>query len=380
VNGVLSTLSSGPAVATDVGFPRDQNRVVTLRRFVSGPENLLALTAIERLLEQGLRRTRGAGRAAASKTDNAEATPDMSYSPLALYGPSGVGKSHLARGLAAEWLRRRKQSRAVCLTAAEFAGGYAEAVEQRSVEAWREELRCADLLVLEDLGQIAAKPVVQSELLHTLDALADRRATVVVTSRLAPKDTAALAPALRSRLTGGLCVPLAPPGAAARQAILSALAATKRLPLDESLARTLAQALEVTAPELAGALAQLELLAHSERSPLDAQLVEQYLATRERPKPPSLPGIASQTARYFTLRVAELKSSSRRRAVVAARDVAMYLARQMTGKSLKQIGEYFGGRDHTTVLHGCRKTENLIQSDPTTRLAVVELRRGLAAG
>jgi chromosomal replication initiator protein len=369
VNGVLSTLPSGHAVAADVGFPRDQNRVVTVRQFVSGPENRLALIAIERLLDQRSQRARGA-----------DEVPGPSYNPLVLYGSPGTGKSHLARGLAAEWQRRRKPSPVVVLTAAEFAGEYAEAVEQRTVDAWRAKLREVDLFVLEDLGQIAAKSLVQTELLHTLDALADRGAVIVVTSRLAPKEMAALAPALQSRLMGGLCVPLAPPSVAARQAILLALAASKRIVLDERMAQTLAQTLEATAPELAGALAQLELLARSERKPLDESIVEQFLATRESAKPPSLQGIASQTARYFTLRVAELKSSSRRRAVVAARDVAMYLARQMTGKSLKQIGEYFGGRDHTTVLHGCRKTENLIESDPTTRLAVLELRRGLAAG
>lgn len=369
MNGVLSTLSSGHAATADLGFLRDQNRVVTLRRFVSGPENLLALTAVERLLEQGF-----------DCTGNAARVQGARYSPLVLYGPSGVGKSHLVRGLAAEWLRRRKQSRVVCLTAAEFSGGYAEAVDQDSVDAWRSKLRDADLFVLEDLGQIAGKSGVQHELLHALDALADREAAVAVTSRWSPKDAASLAPGVRSRLAGGLCVPLAPPSTAARQTILSALAEAKGLTLAESLARTLALALEVTAPELAGALAQLELLTRSERSSLDAQLIARYLDAREKPKPPTLQGIASQTARYFTLRVAELKGSSRRRAVVAARDVAMYLARQMTGMSLKQIGDYFGGRDHTTVLHGCRKTETLIESDPTTRLAVVELSRGLAAG
>ena len=351
--------------------------MVAVRQFISGAENRLALAAIERVLEQGGKHAR---QAATVQIHDAGVAPGVPYNPLVLYGPPGTGKSHLARSLAAEWLRRRKQSRIVCLTAAEFAGKYAEALEGRNVDAWRDAVRGADLLVLDDLGQIAAKPVVQEELLHTLDALADREATVVVTSRLAPKQIATLLPALESRLTGGLCVPLAPPSIAARQAILLALAASKGLPLGEPVARILAQALEVTAPELAGALAQLDLVTRSERAPLDASAVESYLATRDTPKEPSLQGIASQTARYFTLRVAELKSSSRRRTVVAARDVAMYLARNLTRKSLKQIGEFFGGRDHTTVLHGCRKTESLIESDPSTRLAVLELRRGLTAG
>ena len=126
----------------------------------------------------------------------------------------------------------------------------------------------------------------------------------------------------------------------------------------------------------------MELLSRSQQTrlkeaPLDEALIRKYLASRQSPRQPSLQAIASQTARYYALRVTDLKSSSRRCAVVAARDIAMYLARQMTAKSLKQIGDYFGGRDHTTVLHGCRKTEHLLQSDPGARLSVLELRRGL---
>jgi len=298
-----------------------------------------------------------------------------------LYGLPGSGKSHLAQDLAKQWLRRRKHARVVCLSAAELAEQYVEALEEHAIDAWRVRLRGAELLILEDLGQIAAKPLVQGELLHALDALADRHATVLVTSRVAPAEMTTLVPGLQSRLSGGLCVPLAAPGEAARQEIVRQLAAARRLALDERAMRRLAQALTATAPELAGALAQLELFARSlPAATIGEAVVEQYLASRETPKQPSLQGIASQTARYFALKVVELKSSSRCRAVVVARDVAMYLARQMTGKSLKQIGEFFGGRDHTTVLHGCRKTESLIQSDPGTQLAVFELRRGLAAG
>jgi chromosomal replication initiator protein len=274
----------------------------------------------------------------------------------------------------------------VCLSAAELAEQYVEALEEHAIDGWRARLRGADLLVLEDLGQIAAKPLVQGELLHALDALADRAASVLVTSRLAPAEMTTLAPGLQSRLSGGLCAPLAPPAVEARQEILRQLAATRRLVIDDRTMRKLAEALAVTAPELAGALAQLELFGGAQppatigEAAIGEAVAERYLASRETPKQPSLQGIASQTARYFALKVAELKSPSRRRAVVVARDVAMYLARQTTGKSLKQIGEFFGGRDHTTVLHGCRKTEGLIQSDPGTRLAVLELRRGLAAG
>ncbi len=378
VNGVLSIPLAGHGVKTEIGLHRDQSRVVALRQFIAGPENSLALVAVERLLEQGLASTPGATPSLADGCVSAAAPSAVTFSPLVLYGLSGTGKSHLARGLARQWLQRRKQARVVCLSAAEFAGQYAEKVDNRTLDVWRAQLRAAELFVLEDLGQIIGKPAAQQELLHTLDILEQRRAAVVVTSRLAPAEMPALAAGLQSRLVGGLCVPLALPGAEARFAIVRDLAAAQQLPLAEPAARALSDALATSAPELAGALAQLALLARSEQAPLDEALVHKYLASRQPQKQPSLQVIASQTARYFALRVTELKSSSRRRAVVVARDVAMYLARQMTAKSLKQIGEYFGGRDHTTVLHGCRKTESLIQTDAGARLAVLELRRGLS--
>jgi chromosomal replication initiator protein len=362
-----------------------------LRQFIAGPENHLALVAVQRVLKQGVGRA-AADRVAADKAaiDKGRADDGASpstherplqeralFSPLVLYGPSGTGKSHLVRGLAKQWLERRKQARVVCLTAAEFAGQYAEKIDNRTIDVWRKQLRQAELFVLEDLGQLAGKLSAQQELLHALDALEQRDAAVVVTSRWAPAEMSTLAAGLQSRLESGLCVPLSLPGAEARHAIVCELAAAQRLKLSDQAARALSDALPVTAPELAGALAQLELESRSEQTALDEALIRKYLASRQSRRQPSLQAIASQTARYYALRVTDLKSSSRRRAVVAARDTAMYLARQMTAKSLKQIGDYFGGRDHTTVLHGCRKTEHLLQSDPGARLAVLELRRGL---
>jgi chromosomal replication initiator protein len=243
--------------------------------------------------------------------------------------------------------------------------------------------------VLEDVGQLVTRGAAQAELVQTLDALADCGAVVVVTSRVAPSELAGLTPRLRSRLAAGLALGLAPPGAEARAAIVEQLAGLRDLTVSKTAARLLADALAVGVPELTGALAQLEQRAALISMPgrasnsnrcIDDSLVRHYLAERETPCKASLQGITARTARYFSLRVADLQSPSRRRAVVVPRNVAMYLARQLTGKSLKQIGDYFGGRDHTTVLHGCRKTEDLIQSDPSTRHAVVELRQGLAMG
>lgn len=283
-------------------------------------------------------------------------------------------------GLFEAWKRARPSDNVVLMTAAELAQQYAEAVEKRAVAAWRKRLRTADLFGLEDLMHLATKHPVQVELLHTLDELADRGALAVVTSRLSPHELTSLLPGLQSRLAAGLCVPVAVPEVEARRKILAVLCAARQLSLSDGCLRFMARSLPLTAPELSGVLANIQLAGRSSGRQLDDKFIQSYLAQHCAARHPPLRTIATQTSRYFALRVSELRSSSRRRGVVLARDVAMYLARQLTAKSLKQIGEYFGGRDHTTVLHGCRKTEGLLHSDPATLEAVTALRQALASG
>jgi chromosomal replication initiator protein len=347
-----------------------QTRAAASREFIAGAENRLAAVIVERLLST-------LPDEASCPTSNSTTWPI--YSPLVIHGMPGTGKSHLARGLACEWSRRRPADTVTCLTAAEFAGQFVESIEAKSVDAWRVRLRQPGLFVLEDLGQLVTRPAAQAELAQTLDALADCGAMVIVTSRVSTAELTCLSARLKSRLVAGLDVALELPGPAARTAIVEQWAAARNVTIVNSAARLLGVALSSCAAELGGVLSQLECAAADQRTPtIDEPLVRRFLAERAAPRRASLNGIAISTARYFVLRVADLKSPSRRRTVVMARDVAMYLARQLTGKSLKQIGDYFGGRDHTTVLHGCHKTEDLIQSDPATRQAVAELRQGLA--
>jgi len=160
---------------------------------------------------------------------------------------------------------------------------------------------------------------------------------------------------LRSRLVSGLTVPLVPPSLDTRLAILERLAAARDLKLGHPVLRAIAEGIRGSVRELIGTLVHLEMVSRTEGSPLDMDHVRDYLQQRSASRPARVRDIAAATARHFALRVAELRSPSRRRAVVRARGVAMYLTRRLTEESLEQIGHYFGGRDHTTVLHGCRK-------------------------
>ncbi|HEY2148486.1 MAG TPA: helix-turn-helix domain-containing protein, partial [Pirellulales bacterium] len=244
--------------------------------------------------------------------------------------------------------------------------------------SFRERFRGASLLILDDLTQLATKRVAQQELMYTLYAVIDADGQVVVTSRTMPSRIAGLSAALASRLVGGLTVTLSPPAAAARLALIERFASLRRIALPHPAARTLADGLDATAPELSGAIAELQMQAQFDGALIDTNRVRRFIADRRLRLRPKMKTIASLAAKRFGLRVGDLRGSSRRRAVVEARGVAIHLARQLTGKSLEEIGRFFGGRDHTTVLHSLETTEARLRTDPAIRRATAEIRRLIA--
>ena len=351
-SGVVTIPLPGPPLVGDPSS-QDGHRGPTTLEFFAGPENCLIEPAVSGVL----------GR---------QPTP---YNPLVLYGPSGTGKSHLARGLAATWKLNFPQSRVVYATATDFSREMTDAFEAQAVEDFRARYRGVNLAVFEDVGELAAKPAAQEELIRTLDAVIQRDGQVVVTASAAPREIGGFTPALQSRLSAGLCVPLALPGPDTRLAILQRWSSLREVEMADSILKLLAEGLAGTVPELLGAMLQLEVPAREEGRTIDACHVRVLLSHRDSTMRPKLRDIAASTARCFTLRLSDLRGKSRRRPVVAARGVAIYLCRQLTRESLSRIGEYFGGRDHTTVLHACRKTEELLETDPAIRQALDQLLR-----
>ena len=224
----------------------------------------------------------------------------------------------------------------------------------------------------------ADRPAAQTELLHALDELESRDAPVVITSRLPPAEMHQLPAALRSRLTGGLEVPLSPPGAEARIVILERLAAERGIKLAPGAAQLLATGLYATVTELRGVLIELEMESPHPQGThpvISTERVRRFLAARRARLRPSLQQVASCVAKYFGLKRSQLCGSSRRQQVAFARSVAIYIGRQLTGKSLQALGEYFGGRDHTTILHSYRTIETRLADDRQLRSAVLNLRK-----
>jgi chromosomal replication initiator protein len=330
VNGLFAIpLSGTTAVAA-----RAVDAPPRLTEFVAGPENSLAGAALGPFLDRG----------------------ETIYSPLVIYGPHASGKSHLACGLADWWRARYPDAAVVCLAGSEFAQQYVAALADDRLDAWRDELAAAQLFVLDDLSELADKRSAQQELLRLLDALDEAGSLVVITARTLPSHWPALAAALRSRLSAGLALPLALPARATRREILARLAAAHGVPLSARVLDSLAGQLTGSVPALAAAILELQLTAAAENRAVDAARVRQLVAGRTAASKHTVREIAVLSARYFGLKLADLKSPARHRSLVAARGVAMYLARRLTTESLEQIGDFFGGRDHTTVLHACRRT------------------------
>jgi len=396
--------ATGGQGARRSGTGEARRRVSTASReghgaFVAGPENLLLAAAVLAVLSRGHSTAEDQGQLA---------SPALGSSPLVLVGPSGVGKSHLARGIAAEFRRHDAPEHVALLPATDFARQYSEAIELQATGELTSQWRSARLLVIEDVGELVGRPAGQQtaqfesnahwllnaqwELCRTLDALEAAGSEAIVTANARPA-TLGLLPQLASRLAAGLVVEVASPGKAARELLVTELAARQGLSVPPVLLNRLAAGVTGSARDLYAVLARLALVQKPDdrsadivdqvsvdrgsidRDRVDRQCVDLVLAEFAQLREPSLESIGGAAARHFALRPAVVRGPSRQRHVALARGVAMYLARELTSLSLERIGDYFGGRDHTTVLHACRKLTTRLE-DPQTR-AALEAVRGL---
>ncbi len=352
---VIHTIALANApLGSSAGAGTLRQRRPTLHEFITGPEN--------RLLEGALRLV----------MDSALGT----FHPLVLHGPSGTGKSHLARGLAARWREQAGVPVAEC-DAQQFAEEFRQCAQSRSLDTMRSRYSTSGILILENLHQLPQSRAVQDELSRLLDAFERSGGQLTITSRIAPWTIANLLPGLRSRLSAGLAVPVARPGGAARRALVDALARLYDISISCEVAAMLADADADSANDLLGTLIYLDMSLGCCQRTIDADIAAEYLDSARPRRQPDLRAIMTRTARQFSLSVGDLKGRSRRQSVARARGIAMWLARELTDHSLSEIGAYCGGRDHTTVLHGCRRSAEMLQIDATLRLSVEELRRTL---
>lgn len=299
--------------------------------------------------------------------------------PLLLVGPTGTGKTaialHLAAREATAMAEQQGPAKISYLPASDFARRFAEAIDADDLPPLREELDRAAVLVIDDLHRINTKPAAQEELAGRIESRTEAGRPTVLTSRRLPSEVRGMRPLLISRALPGLTIPLQPPGHEARELLLRELAMAQSLEIDPDLLDLLAAGLRADLPvrSLQAAIKQITLWSRMNDSPPDASAVQAAIDTVGRGNDVSIGAITGAVARYFRLRTAELKSSSRRQRIVRARSLAMMLARRLTTNSLHQIGDHFGGRDHSTVLHAIRKCESLIEQDGDLRRAADEV-------
>ena len=297
--------------------------------------------------------------------------------PLTFFGPSGCGKTHLLQGIDDAWRKSRRsgrKKRSYYLRVADFARQFAEAIDTRTVDEFRRCHRESALLILDDLGVLTEKPAAQEELLFTLDALIADGCTVLFSDSQFPGESGRYSERLTARLLGGLTVPIALPGPAVRLRFLQELSAAFRCSLPPTALEFAAKELRLSIPALHGTFVQMFFEAKVEGAKLDTARLKAFLARRRTETQPTVAEIAKKTAKHFALKLADLRGTSRTKTIARARSVAVYLAREITGLSLKDVGKYFGGRDHTTIRHLAENVESAIASDADLRNAVLKLR------
>jgi chromosomal replication initiator protein len=286
---------------------------------------------------------------------------------LYIHGGFGFGKTHLLNAAALEFRKRGK--RTLFLRAEDFMRHFLGALYRKDTLAFKEELRTAEILIIDDLQHICRSAATASEFLYTVNAFADLRRRVVIAADRPPQALEGLGADVKSRLAGGLCVGLDKPDQETRLSILRARAAefSRHKPdvvLPEAVLERIAGLEDASPRELIGVFTKLATYADLTKKPVTLEVAEEAVGLRGVPAAKtSIEDIQRKTAEFYKLEVKDFHSPQRARRVARPRQVAMYLARKLTTRSLPEIGRRFGGRDHTTVLHACRRIEALIEED-----------------
>jgi chromosomal replication initiator protein len=310
----------------------------------------------------------------AYRATRALAEDDGSDVPLLfVHGGFGFGKTHLLNAAALE--ARRRGRRALLLGAEDFMRQFLGALNRKDTLGFKDELRAADMLLIDDLQHLCRSTYTVSEFLHTLNAFSDLRRKLVIAADRPPSALETLGADVRSRLSGGLVIGLTKPDRSTRLAILKSRAGdyAKRRPdaaLPDDVLEHLADMDDASPRDLIGAFTKLAVYADLTKKPVTVDVVAETIGSRARGKKTSIEDIQRRTAEFYKLDLRDFHSPQRSRRVARPRQVAMYLARELTERSLPEIGRRFGGRDHTTVLHACRRIAALCEEDPVLKQEV----------
>jgi len=297
--------------------------------------------------------------------------PGNSYNPLFIYGGVGLGKTHLMHAIGHSILQRSPSSNIVYLHSERFVADMVKALQHNTINEFKRHYRSVDALLIDDIQFFARKERSQEEFFHTFNALLEGQHQVVLTCDRYPKEVDGLEERLKSRFGWGLTVAIEPPELETRVAIINKKASLSGITLPDNVSFFIASRFRSNVRELEGALNRVVANSNLTGNPITLDLVHDALKDLLllQDKQVSIENIQKTTAEYYKIRVADLLSKRRNRSIARPRQLAMALAKELTSHSLPEIGDAFGGRDHTTVLHACRriaelrKTEQRIEED-----------------
>ncbi|MCH8301228.1 MAG: chromosomal replication initiator protein DnaA [Proteobacteria bacterium] len=354
---MVTTLSSPVRSNAATTITPRLNPEFTFQNFIEGKSNQLARAAAIQISEN----------------------PGKSYNPLFIYGGVGLGKTHLMHAIGIAMLARNPNYRVCYLHSERFVGDMVKGLQHNTISEFKRFYRSLDALLIDDIQFFAGKERSQEEFFHTFNALLEGQRQIVLTCDRYPKEVNGLEERLKSRFGWGLTVAIEPPELETSVAILMSKAAGEGEMLPEEVAFFIAKRIRSNVRELEGALRRVIANSRFTGRPISVDFAKEalkdLLALQDRLV--SIENIQKTVADYFKIRVAELLSKRRSRSIARPRQIAMALAKELTNHSLSEIGDAFGGRDHTTVLHGCRRIAALRETEKRVEEDYVNLLRTL---
>ena len=342
-------------VGSEISAPLDPR--FTFENFIVGKPNELAYAAARRVAESNV----------------------VPFNPLFLYGGVGLGKTHLMHAIAWQIRKRTPNRKVVYLSAEKFMYQFVRALRTKDTMSFKEQFRSVDVLMIDDVQFIGGREATQEEFFHTFNALVDQNRQVVISADKSPSDLEGVEERMRSRLGWGLVADIHPTTYELRLGILQSKCEQLGADIPQKVLEFLAHKITSNVREVEGALNRIVAHATLVGRPIALETTQEVLhdLLRANDRRVTIEEIQKRVAEHFNVRIADMHSARRARAVARPRQVAMYLAKQLTSRSLPEIGRKFGGRDHTTVMHAVRKIEELKTTDSSFAEDVDLLRRML---
>lgn len=335
----------------------------TFDTFIEGESNSLACAAC---------------RAVANQSPN---ETHLSYNPLFVYGPSGLGKTHLLHAIKHEYKRKNPSSVVIYTTSEAFINELILSIREKTMEEFRQKYREADLLMIDDIQFIAGKTQMQEEFFHTFNDLYQHNKQIVITSDRLPKEIKTLEDRLKNRFEWGLIADIGYPQFETRVAIIERKAALLDLKLDSQISYLLAEKLKTNIRQLEGAVKKLKAhQVYGGSAPtlvVANNVIHEIMNNESQPIPYTVDRIIEEVAHTYSISPEDIRSKKKSAVIARARQVSIYIVRELTGMSQEAIGNEFGGRDHSTVVYSLKTIEKMIETDPNTKAIVEDIKKNI---